>query len=54
LEKGLNLSWEDAYMLSSLVVDLGISQVVDPNRTVKAVVPQKIMSTDRVLRALSS
>jgi amidase len=53
LEKGLKLSWEDAYMLSSLVVDLGISQVVDPKRTVKAVIPKKIMSTDRVLRALS-
>ena len=31
-----SLSYEDAYMLASLTVDVGVSQLVDPNKTAKA------------------
>jgi len=34
---------EDAYMLSSLAVNLGISQLVDPNKTAKATIPRSIL-----------
>ncbi|HOG52405.1 MAG TPA: acetamidase/formamidase family protein [Bacillota bacterium] len=33
------MSWEDAYMLASLSVDLRISQCVDPLKTVRAAIP---------------
>lgn len=36
LKDGLNMGWEDAYILASLSVDLKISQVVDPKLTVRA------------------
>lgn len=32
LQRGLALSWEDAYILASLVVDVKISQVVNPKK----------------------
>jgi len=35
---------EDAYMLSSLAVNLGISQLVDPNKTAKATIPRSILA----------
>lgn len=40
LARQANLSWEEAYMLASLVCDLRISQVVDPWPTVRLVVPK--------------
>ncbi|MEN3007680.1 acetamidase/formamidase family protein [Pseudothermotoga sp.] len=36
-----NLSFEEAYMLASLIVDVGVSQLVDPNLTVKAKISKK-------------
>ena len=36
-------SHEDAYMLASLAVDLGISQLVDPNKTAKARIPKTVL-----------
>ena len=52
LMKGLNLSWDDAYMLSSMVLDLKVSQVVDPNKTVRASIPKDILTIDEVLEKL--
>lgn len=43
LARGRGMSWEDAYMLASLVTDLRISQDVDPNRTCKLVIPKRYL-----------
>ena len=37
------LGKEDAYMLASLAVDIGVSQLVDPNKTAKASIPKSIL-----------
>lgn len=37
-------SFEEAYMLSSLVLDLKINQVVDPKKGVRAVISKKLVS----------
>ena len=52
LAKVLNCMWEEAYILASLVVDVRISQVVDPLMTVRAVVPKTIATTEQILNAL--
>ncbi|HZK29107.1 MAG TPA: acetamidase/formamidase family protein [Clostridia bacterium] len=54
LAKAFNLMWEEAYILASLMVDIRISQVVDPMRTVRAVVPKYLISTENLLEQLSS
>lgn len=36
LSEKKNMPIEEAYMLASLIVDVGVSQLVDPNLTVKA------------------
>ena len=51
LEKGLGLDWHDAYMLASLVVDLQISQVVDPRKTIRARIPKSLVSWERFIKA---
>lgn len=43
LQSARNLSKEDAYMLTSLAVDIGVSQLVDPNKTAKASIPKSIL-----------
>ncbi len=42
-----NLSKEDAYMLCSLVVDLNITQLVDGNKGVHAMLPKEIFVTKK-------
>lgn len=37
------LGKEEAYMLASLAVDIGVSQLVDPNKTAKASIPKSIL-----------
>jgi len=37
-------SFEKAYMFASLVVDLKVSQVVDPKKGVRAVIPKGLIS----------
>jgi amidase len=44
LAEAQDLSWEDAYILSSIVSDLRISQVVDPLLTVRCAVPKHYLS----------
>ncbi len=43
LQRVHRLSREEAYMLVSLAVDIGISQLVDPNKTVKASIPKSLL-----------
>ncbi len=43
LKDACDLTTEDAYMLTSLAVDVGISQLVDPNKTAKATIPRSIL-----------
>lgn len=52
LAKGLEISWEEAYMLASLTVDIKISQVVDPKKTARAVIPNTVLSTEKLIRSI--
>lgn len=52
LEGALGLEWEDAYILTSLAVDLKISQVVDPKKTIRAAIPKYMISTERLIQSL--
>jgi len=49
LMRSLGLSFEDAYMLASLVVDLRINQVVDPMKGVRAEVPKRYAKLEHLL-----
>lgn len=44
LSDRLGISFDKAYMLASLVVDIQVSQLVDPNKTVKAFIPKAIFA----------
>ncbi|MCS7124471.1 MAG: acetamidase/formamidase family protein [Candidatus Bathyarchaeota archaeon] len=44
-------SFEEAYMFTSLVVDLKINQVVDPKKGVRAVIPKKYVSIESFCHA---
>ncbi len=44
IEAARDLAHEDAYMLASLAVDIGVSQLVDPNKTAKARIPAAILN----------
>lgn len=50
LQRGLALSWEDAYILASLVVDVKISQVVNPKKTVRASIPKSLIKAHLIIR----
>lgn len=52
LQRGLAMSWGDAYILASLIVDLRISQVVNQKKTVRAVIPKSLISTDLIIESL--
>lgn len=54
LSKVLNLDWYDAYMLASLSVDLELSQLVDPRKTVRVKIPKTLVPAEKLLRAASS
>ncbi len=50
LQRSKNLSWNDAYILASLAMDLRISQLVDPKKTVRAVLPRRVISAASLFR----
>lgn len=50
IQRTKSLSWEDSYMLSSLVMDLEICQVVDPKKTVRATFPRSFMTSNDLLK----
>ena len=52
LQNALNLSWEDAYILTSLVVDFRISQVVNPKKTVRGTIPKYLLETDALINSI--
>ncbi|MFA5577269.1 MAG: acetamidase/formamidase family protein [Tissierellaceae bacterium] len=52
MRDSLQIEWEDAYILGSLVVDLKISQVVDPKVTVRAAIPKNIVSTEGIIESI--
>jgi len=43
ISEARKLSFEEAYMLASLIVDVGVSQLVDPNLTAKAKIPKRYL-----------
>ncbi len=52
MQKGLGLSWEEAYILTSLSVDIKISQLVDPKITARAAIPKNVLSLEKLLENL--
>ncbi|MEM0224749.1 MAG: acetamidase/formamidase family protein [Desulfurococcaceae archaeon] len=53
LSTALGIEWHDAYMLTSLSIDLGISQLVDPKKTAWARIPKYILGSMDVIKALA-
>ncbi len=49
LQRAHNLSFEEAYMLASLIVDLRINQVVDPLKGVRAEISKRYVDIDHIL-----
>ncbi len=54
VKKSLGLSFEDALALCSLSMDLRISQIVDPKKTVRAAISLEILPWEKVKFALLS
>lgn len=52
LSKGLKISWEEAYILASLIMDLKFGQVVNSNKTVRGAIPKSIISTETLLKSI--
>jgi len=44
LQRAQHLSFENAYILASLAMDVRVSQLVDPNKTAKALIPRRLIS----------
>ncbi|MGX6979639.1 acetamidase/formamidase family protein [Vagococcus elongatus] len=45
----LNVSWPQAYVMASQAMDLRISQVVNPRKTIRAEIPKYILTMDELL-----
>ncbi len=52
LQHSNDISWEDAYMLGSLIMDVEISQLVDPRKTVRVRIPKEYASITNILEAI--
>lgn len=52
LEKSCDLSFEEAYILSSLAVDMKISQLVNPKKTARAAISKEILDPDVLFEML--
>lgn len=50
IQSAHNILWEEAYMFNSLYVDYKISQVVNPMKTVRAVVTKDLLPIDSILK----
>jgi len=48
-----SIEWDEAYMLASMVVDLQVSQLVDPAKTVRARIPKEYTTLKSMLKALA-
>lgn len=52
VEKALEMEWSEAYMFASLFMDLRISQIVNPMKTVRAAVKKDFLDMDKFLSVL--
>lgn len=52
ISKALDFKWEEAYMFSSLFVDLKISQIVNPKKTVRAAVKKEILDMEKIMKVI--
>ncbi len=52
LSKVLEMEFEEAYLLASIAVDMKISQVVDPLKTIRAAIPHSVISTEKLIEKL--
>lgn len=50
IQKAHDILWEEAYIFNSLFVDYKISQVVNPMKTVRAVVDKDLLSMEQILK----
>lgn len=50
IQEALGSSWAESYIMGSLVLDLRISQVVNPMKTVRASIPKYILTMDDILK----
>ncbi len=50
IKKSHNILWEEAYMFNSLYTDYKISQVVNPLKTVRAVVSKDLLPIESILK----
>lgn len=50
IKKSHNILWEEAYMFNSMFTDFKISQVVNPKKTVRAVVKKELLPIESVLK----
>lgn len=48
VERGLGITWNDAYMFNSMFVDYKISQAVNPMKTVRAVVSKELLDFTKI------
>ncbi|SHH04835.1 amidase [Anaerosphaera aminiphila DSM 21120] len=49
ISEALNVTWAEAYVMASLALDLKISQVVNPMKTIRAEIPKYILSMEKLL-----
>ena len=54
LQNALKLDWHDAYMLSSMAMDLEICQLVDPRKTIRSKLPKSLISIEELLKSISA
>lgn len=52
LKKALGLSFEEAYMLGSIACDLEVSQLVNPKKTFRGTVSQKVLPLEKLIESL--
>lgn len=52
IAKALNISFEEAYIIGSLAVDLEVSQLVNPMKTYRSTISKEVLSLDKLLNSL--
>lgn len=52
ISRATGMDWHDAYMLASMTMDLEISQIVDPRKTVRARLPKTLVDVAKLLASL--
>lgn len=54
MSRAFTLDWLDAYMLSSMAIDIQISQLVDPRKTVRIRIPRRLLDVEKLLSILAT